>query len=538
MDRLPSNILTPAANREIRILICDDDRTLLFSLSKVLGDQGYEVLSTTDPKDAVGILKETPCTVIVSGMFMQTMDGENFRGLVRVVAPSTPMLFLVGNVNERSCSFMESVGKEANSFFVSRGATPEQFLFKLDKVLAEYRFRTYRRKLDKSMETELSLAVNLQRSMLPPFAGLEKDFIWCFLYSPYKRISGDVFEMLRLSENERVLVFGDITGHGIHSAMAMMAIQSYLKNYCFGADREALPRMLATDMNRYLWQNLRGRIYMCGVIVYLNLQNNLMRLFNAGHHDLVCIDKDNKTVPVNPRKLGSMPLGLIPDQKFPAEEQAEFKFSDDDVFVICSDGILELTKDEKGIDCIPPGFFESAAETAVEQARETGQWIVFPFLLHDTLSRSGFKHAHDDLMLAVFAKRNAIAADVRYNAYCHCTRLDLRKCAARLEEWANVKYGADIARRMGMVAQARIETILGNGFGSDILDEESVSINVIDSGKKLTVTIWDYGEEYRTDREDAVALAEGALAVDGRRLADRLNEFRFTISKSAEGDGD
>ena len=87
--------------RKLRILVVDDDPSILELLSIVLEMAGYEVLTAGDGAQAVSLLQnlvpESLVDVIMVDLMMPVMDGLRFMRWLRAEQKSTvPVLVLTG----------------------------------------------------------------------------------------------------------------------------------------------------------------------------------------------------------------------------------------------------------------------------------------------------------------------------------------------------------------------------------------------------------------------------------------------------------
>lgn len=77
-----------------RVLLLDDEESLIKWLSYALEQKGYQVLATTDPKKALGSIKSTRFDCIISDIRMPGIDGYEFLRRVRRQSPHTPVIFI------------------------------------------------------------------------------------------------------------------------------------------------------------------------------------------------------------------------------------------------------------------------------------------------------------------------------------------------------------------------------------------------------------------------------------------------------------
>jgi len=79
------------------IVVCvDDDPTLLGSVVRVLRNQGYQLLATTDPIQALDWIGTKDVAVMVSDFEMPVMNGVELAAASRLVRPETVRVLMTG----------------------------------------------------------------------------------------------------------------------------------------------------------------------------------------------------------------------------------------------------------------------------------------------------------------------------------------------------------------------------------------------------------------------------------------------------------
>jgi len=75
------------------ILIVDDDRSVTASLALLLKQAGFESLSVGSPDDALDVLRQKPCQLVIQDMnFTRRTSGEEGLTLLREIRKSTPTI--------------------------------------------------------------------------------------------------------------------------------------------------------------------------------------------------------------------------------------------------------------------------------------------------------------------------------------------------------------------------------------------------------------------------------------------------------------
>ena len=88
----------------MRILLVDDEKGFLNVMGEVLRESGYEILLAEDGKQARELLEMEKVDLIISDVFMPTLDGVRFHSYVREFTdvPDIPFIFVSGYDDEHT----------------------------------------------------------------------------------------------------------------------------------------------------------------------------------------------------------------------------------------------------------------------------------------------------------------------------------------------------------------------------------------------------------------------------------------------------
>ncbi len=80
--------------RKDKILLVEDDSTLSFIVQDALTREGFDVVCAPNGESGLKLFKDSNPDIIVADVMMPRMDGFEMVRLIRLTAPSVPVLFL------------------------------------------------------------------------------------------------------------------------------------------------------------------------------------------------------------------------------------------------------------------------------------------------------------------------------------------------------------------------------------------------------------------------------------------------------------
>lgn len=81
------------------ILILDDDHIILLALQETLKLEGYTVVATSHPEEAIAQLKNETFAIVMSDQRMAATTGIEFLSQVKVLQPNTSRILITGVLN-------------------------------------------------------------------------------------------------------------------------------------------------------------------------------------------------------------------------------------------------------------------------------------------------------------------------------------------------------------------------------------------------------------------------------------------------------
>jgi DNA-binding response OmpR family regulator len=83
-----------------RVLVLDDEPTIVDILVDYLAAQGYEVVGTRDAPDAFTMMEVSPPDVLLLDIKMPMVDGVTVLRRVRALYPNMPVIMVTANADE------------------------------------------------------------------------------------------------------------------------------------------------------------------------------------------------------------------------------------------------------------------------------------------------------------------------------------------------------------------------------------------------------------------------------------------------------
>jgi sigma-B regulation protein RsbU (phosphoserine phosphatase) len=236
-------------------------------------------------------------------------------------------------------SSLEDVQNKARGFEVGGNdylTKPFEMLEVKARVRSLLKAKAYADAVREAMARDLRIAREIQMGILPadPAAvtrgtGLQVGAV----IEPAREVGGDLYEVLRVSDDRVVVALGDVSGKGIPAALFMAVVITVLRTL---ARQVAEPDEILRRLNDALCeQNPRSMFVTLQCLVF-DLAKRRVSCAGAGHHQLAVLSASRaprQACPSTGRPAGVLPLNPIERETLPLE--------DGDTFVLFSDGVSE-----------------------------------------------------------------------------------------------------------------------------------------------------------------------------------------------------
>ena len=164
-------------------------------------------------------------------------------------------------------------------------------------------------KAKERIESELRIAREIQRRMLPRVFPRRRDIDIYAMMTPAKEVGGDLYAYALIDD---LLYFcvGDVSGKGVPAALFMAEVTRMFRTL---VDGRLQPENIATRLNHALAEDNDQGMFVTMFIGLINLKSGHMEFCNAGHNPPL-LDGEFMEMESN------APIGLWPDAAFEGEE--------------------------------------------------------------------------------------------------------------------------------------------------------------------------------------------------------------------------
>ena len=164
-------------------------------------------------------------------------------------------------------------------------------------------------KAKERIESELRIAREIQKRMLPHVFPKRKDVDIYAMMTPAREVGGD-FYGYALIDDLLYFCVGDVSGKGVPAALYMAEVTRMFRTL---VDGQLMPEAIATRLNRVLAEDNEQGMFVTMFIGLINLKTGHMEFCNAGHNPPL-LDGEYMKMETN------APIGLWPELEFEGEE--------------------------------------------------------------------------------------------------------------------------------------------------------------------------------------------------------------------------
>ena len=250
--------------------------------------------------------------------------------------------------------------------------------------------RLFQENLEKQrMEEELSIARDLQLSMLPATCPQVPGFTIAATSTPAREVGGDFFDFIEMSEGKLGLVVGDVTGKSVSGALVMAASRSVFR--LLSEEKFAVGDIMIRA-NKRIKKDIKSGMFVALLYAVLDGRNKILSLCSAGQTQPIYFSSRTGEVRLQETLGDKFPLGILEESDY---QETQLKLEPGDRVVFYTDGIVEAMNEKQEI------FGFDRLLEVVQSSRSTTAEALLKEVLSRVAEFVGEAPQHDDLTVIV-----------------------------------------------------------------------------------------------------------------------------------------
>ncbi len=400
LDTGPLPPVPSPKNKNIVILIVDDEPINLQVLSNQLELQNYSVIQTTSGLKALELAEQHPKPdLILLDVMMPHMSGYEVCRALRQKYTLTELPILMLTAKNRSRNIVEGFQAGANDY-LTKPVNRNELLARVSTLLALKQATRSQAEL-LTIQQELEIAHRIQQNLLAsPHPDWARPDTICYS-KPARQMGGDLYAYHTFDDRHFAVVVGDVSGKGMPAALLMAVSLGSLQAVI---DHVIAPSELLAHLDQVVavyTRKIRQNCALCYVEIALpesEVGSSLARIANAGC--VAPIVRRIKDGSVEWIDVGGIPLGAGLGAQL-GYQDVTLNLSKGDMLILTSDGVVEANaqpgKDTPGDEMYGFKRFEQAVSSGPTTCAES----MLEHLKSELATFTGNAEPYDDITMVV-----------------------------------------------------------------------------------------------------------------------------------------
>jgi adenylate cyclase len=239
------------------------------------------------------------------------------------------------------------------------------------------------------MEADLSVARDVQMSMLPATCPEVEGYQIAASSTPAREVGGDFFDFFEIGEDKLGLVIGDVTGKSVSGALIMSASRSVFRML---SEEELTVGEIMILANRRIKKDIKSGMFVALLYAVLNAEDRTLSFSSAGQTQPIHFSIKKGEAILVESKGDTFPLGILDDVNY---EETRLQLEPADKVVFYTDGIVEAMNKREQIY-----GFEKLQEVVKTSRADTAEDLMND-IITSVSDFTGDVPQHDDLTVIV-----------------------------------------------------------------------------------------------------------------------------------------
>jgi len=239
------------------------------------------------------------------------------------------------------------------------------------------------------MEEELSIAKDLQVSMLPAECPQIKGLEIAAYSMSAKEVGGDFYDFIEMGTEKAGLIIGDVTGKSVSGALVMSASRSIFRML---SEENFSVADIMIRANRRTKKDIKSGMFVALLYAVLNAKENQISMCSAGQTQPILLKAGADTAELIETIGDTFPLGILEDVDY---RETLVQVSPGDKLVFYTDGIVEAMNENAEL------FGFERLQEIIQQSRAANAETLLTEIVEGVHTYAAGTAQHDDITVIV-----------------------------------------------------------------------------------------------------------------------------------------
>lgn len=263
-------------------------------------------------------------------------------------------------------------------------------------ALALEKERLHREEIQRQrLEEELSVARQIQLSMLPPHCPQVDGWEFAAYYEAARQVGGDFYDFFEVTavpgDEQLGVVVADVADKGVPAALFMALSRTTIRSVASG---ERTPAQVLELANELILKDSQADLFLTALYATVDLRSGRLVYCNAGHHPPLWYRANEDRI--ESLASGGIALGVVNDIRL---DNVQVSMSPGDALVFYTDGVTEA------MDMQFEEFGLSRLKDAIARREDDSAQAFVDSIVRAVNTHSGEASRWDDLTMIVARRR-------------------------------------------------------------------------------------------------------------------------------------
>ncbi|MCC5816619.1 MAG: SpoIIE family protein phosphatase [Leptospira sp.] len=310
------------------ILVIDDDESICETLEVIIQSLGYYCVYFTDPDQGLEYFQRESSPLVLLDVNLPNMSGLDILAKFKEINPMTQVLMMTG---EREIQTVVTSLYNRATDFLLKPFTLDSVKAAIARALEYFNILKEKEANEETILRDLRLASKVQSKIFQITQSLPHKI--SAKVDPAMYVSGDYYQVIPVSDENTLLLMGDIEDHGVTSGLIGLLMNSLVKE--IAKPGEIDPSVYLKKMNPELVHEIGTHSMTCVVLV-VNNKTKSISYSRGGHPFPILYPSKRSEYKLLSERSGHL-LGIMDDIEFNTNS---ISYEPGDLIVIYSDGLV------------------------------------------------------------------------------------------------------------------------------------------------------------------------------------------------------